>query len=108
MTPDKQDYHRKLTLYLVVLLFLAMIGSILLIELAHPFGLYIWIALMAGGLYLLVRWHAANSRYECGHCGNVFKISARADFISIHSMSGKRLICPRCHRRSCCRAMPAE
>ena len=65
---------------------------------------YVWLVLVVGGLFLLVRWHAKRFAYRCSKCGHEFEISAFVDFVSPQGLdkSGgwKYLRCPACHRWS--------
>ena len=65
---------------------------------------YIWLILVVGSLFLLVRWHTKKFSYHCPRCGHKFEISALTNFISFHGPSNgsgwKYLKCPKCHERS--------
>lgn len=66
---------------------------------------YVWLALVAGGLFLIVSWHKKSTAYRCPKCGNEFEISFLTDFFSPHGVTKEgggwlHLKCPRCHNRS--------
>jgi hypothetical protein len=65
---------------------------------------YVWMALAAGGLIILVSWHAKATAYHCPICGFEFEISMLTDFFSFHGVDGnggwKYLKCPSCSDRS--------
>jgi hypothetical protein len=48
---------------------------------------YLWIALVAGGMLLLVLWHKKSTAYHCPKCGNKFEISFLIDFFSPHGVT---------------------
>lgn len=66
---------------------------------------YVWLAIVAGGLFMLVLWHKKSTAYRCPKCGNAFEISFLADFFSPHGVSRDGggwtyLRCPRCQGRA--------
>jgi DNA-directed RNA polymerase subunit RPC12/RpoP len=65
---------------------------------------YVWIALAACGLIVLVSWHAKATAYICPRCGYEFKISRLTDFFSPNEVDKnggwKYLKCPNCSNRS--------
>jgi DNA-directed RNA polymerase subunit RPC12/RpoP len=66
---------------------------------------YLWLALVAGGLIILVAWHAKSTAYHCPVCGSEFEISALTDFFSPHGLTKDGgvwtyLKCPVCSNRS--------
>ncbi len=72
---------------------------------------FVWLGgFVALGLALaaLVRWHARNVAYRCGHCQRVFTISPFVDFTSPHCPGRKHLHCPGCGRRSWCQEVRLE
>jgi DNA-directed RNA polymerase subunit RPC12/RpoP len=95
----KEDWIKTI-IYVAVFIAVIIIGAIFLL----PAYLYVWLIVLAGSSFLLVRWHATNFAYRCLKCGHEFEISTFTDFISPHgpSRSGgwKYLKCPECHERS--------
>jgi DNA-directed RNA polymerase subunit RPC12/RpoP len=65
---------------------------------------YVWVALVIGGLLILVSWHAKATAYHCSRCNNEFEISILTDFFSPHGIDReggwKYLKCPNCSNRS--------
>lgn len=66
---------------------------------------YVWLSLVAGGLFILVLWHKKSTAYRCPRCGNEFEISFLTDFFSPHGVTKNGcgwtyLKCPRCQNRS--------
>jgi len=65
---------------------------------------YVWIALAAGGLVILVFWHARAAAYRCPSCNNEFEISMLTDLFSFHGVDKTGpwmyLKCPFCSNRS--------
>lgn len=95
----KEDWI-KTAIYLILSLAAIIIGATFLM----PTYFWLWLILVGGCLFLLVRWHARNFAYRCLKCGHEFEISAFTDFISPHG-PGKRggwkyLRCPKCHQSS--------
>jgi len=61
---------------------------------------YLWLMIIAGGLALIVVWHAKNFSYLCPECGGVFEVSKLEDFLSPNGVNKKYLRCPRCGKRA--------
>ncbi len=92
------------TLRLAIFLTTVIIGAIVLIPLANPIGILVWIALVLGGLTYLVHWHTESFDYRCPFpdCDSTFEIPWWLNLISPQGI-GKRggrkyLRCPHCHR----------
>ncbi|MDH7576450.1 MAG: hypothetical protein QHH75_01265 [Bacillota bacterium] len=98
----------KTLLYIFLLTAVIIGGGVLLIPFRSPAGFLGWLFLTAGGLFLLVRWHARNTAYICPKCGHFFMISAMEDFLSPHMIDQKLLKCPKCGKRSWCQAVSAK
>jgi DNA-directed RNA polymerase subunit RPC12/RpoP len=96
---SKKDWLRTIV-YIVVFVAALIIGAIFLL----PAYWYVWLILVGGGLFLLVRWHANRFAYRCPHCGNEFEISILTDLISPHGINAeggwKYLRCPQCRQRT--------
>ncbi|MGB9938882.1 hypothetical protein [Methanosarcina sp.] len=92
---SKRDWYgtaRVLFAFITVI----MISSVFLL----PDRWYLWLTIIAGGLALLVAWHAKNFAYLCPGCGEVFEISTLEDFLSPNGVNKKYLRCPRCGKRA--------
>jgi len=65
---------------------------------------YLWVALVIGGLLLLISWHSKATAYLCPKCGYEFEISVLTDFLGPHGVDKddgwKYLKCPNCSARS--------
>ena len=65
---------------------------------------YLWIALVAAGLFILVLWHKKTTAYQCPKCNNEFEISFLTDFFSPHGVTKNGgwtyLKCPVCSKRA--------
>lgn len=68
---------------------------------------YVWAVMVAGGLLLLVTWHARTFAYRCPACEREFGVSTLVDLVSPsgvgrdehgHASGWKLLRCPDCHR----------
>lgn len=95
----KEDWIMTI-IYVAVFVAIIIIGAIFLL----PVYWYIWLILVAGSLFLLVKWHSKNFAYRCSKCGHEFEISTFTDFVSLHGVnksgSWKYLKCPKCHEKS--------
>ncbi len=90
-------------LRLLVFVAVVLVGAYLLL----PAYWYVFAVLVAGGLLLLVTWHARAFAYRCPSCGRRFEVSALVDLVSPqgvgrdehgHAVGWKLLRCPDCHR----------
>jgi DNA-directed RNA polymerase subunit RPC12/RpoP len=86
---------------LLLLLLAIGVGSVLLL----PTYWWLWLLLVVGLLWWLVRWHAQTFAYRCANCGRVFTIPVWVDFSSLQGISRqgegrKYLKCPHCHSRT--------
>jgi len=99
-----QKQQRQTVVYLVAFVASAAIGTVIFFATRSVTGLFAWVALVAGGLLLLVSWHARTFAYRCRSCGHEFEISLWTDLISPHGLSKqggwKYLSCPACRRRT--------
>lgn len=92
------------TVRLAVFLTLTIAGAIVLIPLARPFGILVWIVLVIGGLLYLVHWHTESFDYRCPYpdCDNVFEIRWWVNLVSpqgIGRRGGRKYLrCPSCRR----------
>jgi len=95
----RKDWLKSLIYIAIYLTVLGVTGIYLLLS-----YWYIWIALAAGGLIILVSWHAKATTYLCPICGYEFEISVLTDFLSPHEVdrngAWKYLKCPNCSNRS--------
>ena len=86
--------------YTLLVVTALVVTAVILIPVAWPFGLVVWLALVSGGLFLLARWHASNTAYRCPACGHEFEISVYTDFVSLQVPDKKYLRCPQCGERN--------
>ncbi len=92
------------TLRLAIFLTVTIIGAIVLIPLMRPFGVLIWILLVASGLLYLVHWHTESFDYRCPYsdCDQIFEIPWWLNLISpqgIGRRGGRKYLrCPHCRR----------
>lgn len=86
--------------YVVVFFIVIAVGAYLLV----PANYWLWLIIVAMGLFLLVQWHARTFVYCCSKCGNEFEISTFVDFVSLHGFgkkgAWKYLRCPKCQKWS--------
>lgn len=98
--PKKGDISKSLLLIGIYVAAISVTAFLLLVT-----YWYIWLALVAGGLFLLILWHKKSTAYRCPRCGNEFEISFLTDFFSPHGVTNTGggwmyLKCPRCQNRS--------
>ena len=80
---------------------MVIVGTTFLDPEARPIWLAFWgAAVMAGALFLLVRWHARTTAYRCPKCAAEFEIEPLKDFMSPHFFDRKYLRCPACGERA--------
>jgi len=95
----KKDWLKTLIYITVYLMVLGFAGIYLLLS-----YWYVWMAFAAGGLIILVFWHAKATVYHCPRCGYDCEISVFTDFFSPHGVdrkgAWKYLKCPNCSNRS--------
>jgi len=96
---EKKDWLKTLIYIALYLTVLGFTGIYLLLS-----YWYVWIALAASGLMILISWHAKATAYHCPRCGYEFEISILTDFFSPHGVNRKggwkHLKCPNCSNRS--------
>jgi len=96
----KKDWW-KVAAYILLRLAIMAVTAVILIPLAWPVGLVVWLAVIVGGsLFLLVRWHAGSTAYRCPSCEHEFEISVFTDLISPQVPDKKYLKCPQCGKRN--------
>ena len=65
---------------------------------------YLWVALVAGGLIIILAWHAKSTVHHYPNCVNELEISGLTDFFSPHGVTKNGgwtyLKCPACSKRS--------
>ena len=95
-----QSVAMRLAVYLVAVI----ICAIVLIPLAGPVGILVWVALVVSGLLYLVHWHTDSFDYRCPNpdCENIFAIPWWLNLISPQGIGrggGRKFLrCPHCHR----------
>jgi len=97
--PGRKDWYKTLIFIAVYLVVLGLTAIYLLLS-----CWYLWMALAAAGLAILVSWHAKATAYHCPRCRYEFEISILTDFLSPHGVSKEGgwtyLKCPNCQHRS--------
>jgi len=98
--PKRSDSTKSLLFIIIYVSVISITAFFLLIT-----YWYLWLALVAGGLILFVRWHKKSTAYHCPKCGNEFEISFLTDFFSPHGVTKDGvgwlyLKCPRCQNRT--------
>jgi len=87
--------------YILLTVLVIVIAAAILIPVAMPVGLFVWLAIfVSGSLFLLATWHTNNTAYRCSACGYEFEISVFTDFASIQIPVRKYLKCPQCGKRN--------
>ena len=96
----KRDWWRVSGYTLLTVAFI-VVTAVILIPMARPVGIIVWLAIfVSGGLFLLVRWHAKSTAYRCPACDHEFEISAFTDLASLQVPDKKYLKCPQCGKRN--------
>lgn len=98
--PNRADW-RKTAIYLAVYVVTIIGGAFLLLP-RGGVGTLVWAVIVAGGLFLLVKWHSKSAAYRCTNCGHEFEISLLTDLVSPHGIGKggwKYLKCPQCSQR---------
>ena len=96
----KSDWWR-VGAYTLLAVAIIAITALILIPVAWPVGLVVWLALfVSGDLFLLVRWHANSTAYRCPACEHEFELSVFTDLVSPHVPDKKYLKCPQCGKRN--------
>ena len=98
--PKRSDWTKSLILIGVYVAVISVTAFILLIT-----YWYLWLALVAGGVFILVLWHKKSTAYRCPKCGSEFEISLLTDLVSPHGITRTGggwlyLKCPACSNRS--------
>jgi len=97
--PKRNDWSKSLLCVGTYVAVISITASILLVT-----YWYFWLAVVAGGLFILVLWHNKSTAYCCPKCGNKFEISYLTDFFSPHGTTKDGgwiyLKCPRCQNRT--------
>lgn len=91
-----KDDRRRSAAYLVGFVLLITVTGALLIPRFWPAGLVVWLVIVAGAMFVLVRWHAQSTAYRCAACGHEFEIAPWTDLFAPHVPDKKRLKCPEC------------
>ena len=93
--PKRSDWSKSLIFIGAYVTIIAVTSFYLLVS-----YWYLWIALVAGGLLMLIAWHAKATAYICPICGSEFEISILTDFLSPHGVTKnggwQYLKCPIC------------
>jgi len=94
--PKRSDWTTSLIVIGIYVAVISVTAFILLIT-----YWYLWIAIVAGGLFALVLWHKKSTVYHCPICGNEFEISFLTDLFSPHGVTKSGggwvyLKCPEC------------
>ena len=94
------DSWTRIAIYLILCLVLLSVPFVIFVpEARFSSTMALLLLLMTGSLVILIRGHAARTRYRCPACAHEFKITPLADFLSPHTLTTKSLRCPSCHKR---------
>ncbi len=98
--PRRSDWKKSLLLIGIYVVAISITAFILLVM-----YWYVWLAIVTGGLLMLVLWHKKATAYHCPRCGNEFEISFLTDLFSPHGVTKEGgawmyLKCPSCSNRS--------
>lgn len=94
------DSWTRIAIYLIFCLILLSVPFVIFVpEARFSSTMALLLLLMTGSLVILIRGHAARTRYRCPACTHEFKITPLTDFLSPHTLTTKLLRCPSCHKR---------
>ncbi len=80
--PKRSDWTKSLLLIGIYVLVISITAFILLVT-----YWYVWLAVLTGGLLMLVLWRKKATAYHCPRCGNEFEISFLTDLFSPHGVT---------------------
>ncbi len=98
--PNRGDWAKSLLFIGIYVAVISVAAFILLVT-----YWYLWLALVAGGLFIIVLWHKKSTAYRCPKYGSEFEVSLLTDLVSLHGVTKNGggwlyLKCPVCFNRS--------
>ncbi|MBQ6034384.1 MAG: helix-turn-helix transcriptional regulator, partial [Ruminococcus sp.] len=108
---EKEESIRKIIISVIVCVITILAGCTLIIV-AGLAELETWqrvlliaiaVVVMAGGIAVAVLEDISAGIYECSHCGARFVPSAKSYIFGAHTLTKRKLTCPKCGKRSYCK-----
>ncbi len=108
---EKEESIRKVIIESVAGVITILAGFTLVIA-ASLSGLEAWqrtlliaiaLAVMAGGIIIGAAADMSIGTFECKHCGKRFVPSSKEYFLGAHTLTKRKLTCPKCGKRSYCK-----
>ena len=108
---EKEESIRKITISVIVCVITILAGCTLIIV-AGLAELETWqrvlliaiaAVVMAGGIAVAALEDMNAGTYECTHCGARFVPSAKSYIFGAHTITKRKLTCPKCGKRSYCK-----
>ena len=108
---EKEESIRKIIISAISAA-IAVLASVTIILVAGTLKMETWqrilliaiaVIVMAGGIAVACMADLSAGTYECTHCGARFVPSAKSYVFGIHTLTKRKLTCPKCGKRSYCR-----
>ena len=108
---EKEESIRKIIISAISAA-IAVLASVTIIFVAGTLDMETWqrilliaiaVIVMAGGIAVACMADLNAGTYECSHCGTRFVPSAKSYVFGIHTLTKRKLTCPKCGKRSYCK-----
>jgi transcriptional regulator with XRE-family HTH domain/DNA-directed RNA polymerase subunit RPC12/RpoP len=108
---EKEESIRKIIISAISAA-IAVLASVTIILVAGTLKMETWqrilliaiaVIVMAGGIAVACMADLSAGTYECTHCGTRFVPSAKSYVFGIHTLTKRKLTCPKCGKRSYCK-----
>ena len=108
---EKEESIRKIIISAVVCA-VTLLAGITLIIVAGTLEMETWLRIVLsaigafviiGGIAVAIIEDIGAGTYECRHCGTRFVPSAKSYIIGAHTLTKRKLTCPKCGKRSYCK-----
>ena len=108
---EKEESIRKIIISAISAA-IAVLASVTIILVAGTLKMETWqrilliaiaVIVMAGGIAVACMADLSAGTYECSHCGARFVPSAKSYIFGAHTLTKRKLTCPKCGKRSYCK-----
>ena len=108
---EKEESIRKIIISAISAA-IAVLASVTIILVAGTLKMETWqrilliaiaVIVMTGGIAVACMADLSAGTYECRHCGTRFVPSAKSYVFGIHTLTKRKLTCPKCGKRSYCK-----
>ncbi len=113
MDPKKErEENKKKVIWSVICAAVTLLGSLTIIILTDTLAMPTWLRtllivdgliVLLGGLLVCAWIDRDSGPYECMHCQPRFTPSYKAYLLGMHTITTRRLRCPKCGKKSLCR-----